>query len=113
MLRPNNNPNQRHDYGKRLWDQAERNKTIEYVPEKEVFHLSPKEAKKCRYEIINQTERMAECTVHKSNFSHGVRLHPPHLWDLREGKVFMKKGGGWVEWSATVQENKDRTIGSA
>ena len=110
MQRPASNPNNRHDYAKKIWADAERRKEVERIQENEVFHLSPKEAKKCRYEIINQSERMAECTVHTGGFSHGVRMFPPHLYDLRNGKVYFRQSqkSEWIEWSANVSENKQR-----
>lgn len=110
MQRPMSNANNRHDYAKQLWASAERRKEIEYIQENQVFHLSPKEAKRCRYEIINQSTRMAECTVHTGDFSHGVRMFPPHLFDLRKGKVYFRQSqkSEWIEWSANIEENKLR-----
>ena len=99
------------DFAARLWDQAERNNQIEKLPEQEVFHISEKEAKKCRFNIINMDLRMAECSVHSGDFSHGVKLHPPHLWNIdKEGKVFYRQNmkSKWLRWLPAVKANKER-----
>lgn len=109
MIRPMHNPKKpQPDFAKQVWDAAAKNDAIEKIEEQEVFHLSQAEANKCRYEMVNNTERMAECIVHTKGFTHGVRLHPPHLWDLRDGIVYQKVNGEWVRWSPVVKENKER-----
>ncbi len=95
---------------KQMWDAAKRGGGIEYTDEQQVFKLTPKEAEKCRFEITDNTQRLAECTVHHGAFSHGVRLHPPHLYDLRDGKVYFKEGDKWVRWVANVEKNKERLL---
>lgn len=91
-----------------MWETAKKNEAIENFAESEVFHLIQKEAEKCRFTLIDQSERMAECTVHRGNFSHGVKLFPPHLWNIIEGQVFYKQNGEWCRWLPTVKENKTR-----
>lgn len=78
-----------------IWETAKKNKTIEHYDEKTVFDFTQKEADRCRFEIVNQNYRLAECTVHKKEFSHGYRLHPPHLWNIIEGKLYKRAEGKW------------------
>ena len=93
------------DFAKKFWDQAEKAKSVEKIQEEQIFHLSEKEAQKCRYEIIDNTQRMAECTVHGY---HGVRMHPPHLWDLKNGIVYQKVNNEWIKWFPNIKENLGR-----
>ena len=92
-----------------LW----KGKKIKRYTEKVVFSLSEQEVDKCRYEIVDQTRRMAECKIHRDNFSHGVRLHPPHLYNIIDGIVFFKDDGKWVKWKpnfkARVKDIEDLT----
>lgn len=92
----------------KFWEEAKYKKNLEKYDDKEVFHLTAKEAEKCRFEMTNMTDRLAECTVHTKNFSHGVRLHPPHLWKLEGGLVYFNHNGKWVRWVANVDVNKQR-----
>lgn len=111
-MRPLNNPKKRpnQDFAKQVWDAAAKNDAIERIEEQEVFHLSQKEANKCRFEMVDNTQRIAECTVHTQNFTHGVRLHPPHLWRLEDGIVYHRYSmqGEWVRWSPVIKENQTR-----
>lgn len=95
---------------KAMWDAAKRGNGIEYADEQIIFSLSDKEAEKCRFEITNMNQRLAECIVHRGDFSHGVRLHPPHLYDLKNGKIFFKHEGKWVRWVANIAKNKERLL---
>ena len=66
-----------------------------------LFSLTEDELKKCRYKIINQNLRLAECIVHKKNgFSHGLRLHPPHMWKLdKNGRLYHRTvDNKWERW---------------
>jgi hypothetical protein len=51
---------------------------------------------------------MAECVVHRSNFSHGIKLFPPHLYDLKDGIVYARdiEKGEWVRWFPNFVENR-------
>lgn len=91
-----------------FWQDQKKRNRIQYSNEEKIFHLSHEEAQKCRYEIIDMTMRMAECATHRDRISHGVRLHPPHLWDIRDGVVYQKVNGEWVMWTADVKKNIDR-----
>lgn len=112
MTRPitdlNEESNRTSEFGKRLWEKAEKNKEVEKITEQEVFHLSQGEAEKCRFEITDQTNRMAECVIHSGNFSHGLRLHPPHLYDIKEGRVYFLENGKWKRWIAKIKDNLTR-----
>jgi len=97
------------DVAERFWKDAKNKGRVETSDEQVVFHLSTEEAKKCRYRIVDMTQRMAECYVHRDVISHGVRLHPPHLWNIdSEGKVFHKVNDQWIEWTADIKQNISR-----
>lgn len=96
------------DAAKSFWEAEEKAKRIEIHEEQEVFHLTQKEAERCRYEIINQNLRLAECTVHRDMFSNGIRLFPPHLWGLKHGIVYKKVNDEWVKWTPKIRENTKR-----
>ena len=83
-------------------------KNVKHFEEQEVFRLSQIEAKKCQYEYVNKNLRLAECTVHRKNFSHGIRLFPPHLWNLVDGVVYYKKENKWERWYPNLSANKKR-----
>lgn len=94
------------------WKVAEKMGTIETSREQISFRLTQAEAIKCRYEIIDQTTRMAECKVHRDNFSHGIKLHPPHLYKIEDGIVFCRKDlqSEWIRWFPDFVENKKRLV---
>lgn len=100
-----------------IWDSAKRRGAIKTYPEELVFDLSQKEFEKCRFKMINQNYRMVECTVHSNKFSHGFRLHPPHLFDLRDGIMYKKVKGKFVKFVPdfkknlkNLEESKNETI---
>lgn len=95
---------------KDTWGRAESLNQVEKVEETQLFHLTQKEADKCRYVMTNMDLRMAECTVHTDAFTHGVRMHPPHLWDLRDGIIYYRENikAPWVKWSPLIQNNTKR-----
>ena len=80
----------------------------EKFEEEEVFHLTEKECRKCRYKIIDHSTADAECYVHKGN--HGVRLFPKHLWNIIDGQVYYRESleSPWVLWVANISENIKR-----
>lgn len=94
------------------WAVAGKMGKIETSKEEVVFRLSKEESVKCRYQIIDQNTRMAECTVHQKNFSHGIRLHPPHLYKIEDGIVFYRKdiNSEWERWFPNFSENKNRLV---
>ena len=95
---------------KDTWGRAESLGQVDKVEETQLFHLTQKEADKCRYVMTNMDLRMAECTVHTDAFTHGVRMHPPHLWDLRDGIIYYRENikAPWVKWSPLIQNNTKR-----
>ncbi len=94
------------------WAVAEKMGKVEKIKEEIVFKLTESEAQKCRYEIIDQSLRMAECMVHRDNFSHGIRLFPPHLYEIKDGIVFCRDTikGEWQRWFPNFVENKKRLL---
>lgn len=100
------------DVARKFWESVDKAANSELHEDKEVFHLSQKEAAKCRYEIVDQDNRLAECTVHRDVFSHGVKLFPPHLYDIRKGILYFKKNGEWIKWIPVVKENVSRIEGA-
>lgn len=53
---------------------------------KNILNLTKEEAKKCRFVCIDQSLRLFACKTH--NQSHGLRLHPPHLYTIKNGVVY-------------------------
>ena len=108
-MRPlHNNSPKESEHSKAFWEAVEKAKRVDYSEEKEVFHLTKKEAENCRYTITDQTMRLAMCTVHTVGFTHGLTLHPPHLWDIKDGILYKKVGETWVRFIPDVEENKKR-----
>lgn len=95
------------DGNQRTTDNVWKWKDTEKFTEKTVFSLTEREVDRCRYEIINMTQRMAECYIHRDNFSHGIKLHPPHLYDLRDGVVYFRQGKGWEKWRPNLKSRKE------
>lgn len=96
---------------KEVWLNAKRKNLVENIETKTIFNLSQKEANKCRYVIVDMNERMAECYTHKGEFSHGVKMFPPHRFDLHaDGTVWCRKTtkDKWVQWFANIKENIQR-----
>jgi hypothetical protein len=81
---------------------------VETFPEEEVFHLTEKECRRCRYKIIDHSTGDAECYVHHGN--HGVRLFPKHLWNIVDGRVYYRPAQDqpWSLWSADIAANIKR-----
>lgn len=88
-----------------FWDNFKKEKAVKTFTEEEVFGLSKEEFKKCRFEMINQNYRMVECKVHLDKASHGFRLHPPHLFDLRDGIIYKKVKGKFVRFFPNYKQN--------
>lgn len=94
----------------RFWSEAKRKGLVENYQEQISFKLSKEEAEKCRYEITDMSMRMAECTVHRENFSHGIRLHPPHLYKIERGIVYFKGPKQWERWYPNFKQNASRLV---
>lgn len=90
-----------------IWEDAKKRGIIEKIEEQVVFTFTHEEFEKCRFRMKDQNLRMVECTVHRSKFTHGYRLHPPHLWDIKEGKLYKKSEGKWVRWIPNFSNNLD------
>lgn len=63
----------------------------------------------CRFKLIDKNFRLYECVYHKEklNISHGIRLHPIHLWRVKEGgQVFKIQDGKEIEWYKTLTKTK-------
>lgn len=63
----------------------------------------------CRFKLLDKNFRLYECVYHKEklNISHGIRLHPPHLWRIKEdGRVFKIEDGKEIEWYKTLTKVK-------
>lgn len=88
---------------KAFWARQKNAKRVKSWEEDVKIRLTKEECKKCRYECVEQSTRMYECTVHKGDFSHGLRMHPPHLYDLRDGIVYYK-GERWFPDFAANRE---------
>lgn len=95
-----------------LWDDAIKKNKVEKFTEQEAFALNSSEVKKCRYHLIRQNPPDAECYIHKGNFSHGVRLFPKHLWDIKDGIVYFRrdKNSAWERWKPNILDNLKRLI---
>ena len=91
-----------------IWGDAKKRGSIRTYNEENVFNFSQEEFEKCRFKISNQNLRMAECTVHTKRFAHGFRLHPPHLWDIRDGVLYQKLKGKFVKWVPNFSTNLTR-----
>jgi hypothetical protein len=97
----------------KLWESLERNKRVENFTEGESFELTMSEMEKCRYEITDNTKRMATCTTHSRSYPHGIRIHPPHLYNIVDGIVYFKSEGSWIRWFPDVALNrKNAEIGA-
>ncbi len=105
MLRPFENK-KKEGANQELWKGAERDKTIERTEEVSLFKLTREEFEKCRFSLPDKNTREVECQVHTKGFSHGYRLHPPHLWDLREQIIYRKNNKGEFErWYPEFKSN--------
>lgn len=91
-----------------IWNDAKKRGSIRTYTEEVVFNFSQEEFKKCRFKMTNQNYRMVECTTHVKRFSHGFRLHPPHLWDLRKGILYKKVKGKFIKWVPNFSTNLTR-----
>lgn len=93
----------------KIWrDLVKSGKKIKRNDEVIKFKLSDKEVEKCRYEVIDKNLRLAECTVHRGECSHGVKLWPIHLWEIKEGLVYQKVNGEWILWKPNFKNNLKR-----
>lgn len=93
----------------KIWNDARRaGHKIHKSEEKIELQLNDEECEKCRYKIVNQSMRLAECTVHNGNVGHGVRLWPIHLWEIRDGRILQKVNGEWKLWKPNFKNNITR-----
>ena len=61
--------------------------------------LTKDDLKKCRFVCIDQNLRLFECQTHKTEeFAHGLRLHPPHLWQVIDGVPYKVVDNKKVIW---------------
>lgn len=74
----------------------------------DVFRMPIEEWDKLRFRICDKTRRLVECYNHPQGKVFGFRLHPPHLWDLREGVLYKKVKGKWVKFYPRFEENLER-----
>lgn len=66
---------------------------------KPILKLSPEEARKCKFVMVDQNLRLAECVVHKEKgVSHGLRLFPIHEWVVENGVPYRLVDNKKVAW---------------
>jgi len=46
--------------------------------------------------------------VHTNKFSHGFRLHPPHMWDIRDGIIYKRVGKKFVKFVPSFNKKLDK-----
>lgn len=73
---------------------------------KNIFSLSLSEAKKCRFYCINPSLRLYSCKTH--NDRHGFRLHPPHLYEIKNGIIYRKVDNQLKVWYDFLYEKNKR-----
>jgi len=91
-------------------DNFPRNNTTEKFIGKEIFHISDTEFSKCRFKIIDHSTGDAECITH--NGTHGIRLFPKHLWDIKDGIVYHRDDSKsqWITWNPSAKDNLTRKV---
>lgn len=113
-MRDNNEPNPTKIGSEKFWDSLRdpvtRKSIVETYEEdpNDVFRMPTEEWEKLRFRISNKTLRLVECYNHPKGVVFGFRLHPPHLWNLREGVLYKKVGGKWVRFQPRFEENLER-----
>lgn len=103
--------NKEEEWVKAMWREAKYKGTIDSTDTRKVLHLTEKEASRCRFKIANMNLRMAECVVHIGEFSHGVRIHPIHLYKLSgDGSLYYRrsKSDAWTLWKLDIKANAKR-----
>ena len=96
---------------KKIWDDlTNKDGSVNYerITEGDVFKMSREDWDKLRFRISNMTLRLVECYNHPQGKVFGLRLHPPHLWDLRDGVLYKKTPEGWVKYFPNFDENLER-----
>lgn len=94
-----------------FWDEGKKSDSISYRAEEKLLTLTEEESLKCRFVMTDEVWRNCECTVHVQGFTHGLRLHPRHLYSIsKEGILFVRKDmkSGWTQWRSKNSENKER-----
>lgn len=71
---------------------------------KDVVKLPKEEAKKCRFACVNPSYRLFACITH--NKQHGLRLHPPHLWVVKDGIVYKRVDNKLKVWYSFLYVKK-------
>ncbi|MEM4270799.1 MAG: hypothetical protein QXO70_01745 [Candidatus Pacearchaeota archaeon] len=66
--------------------------------------LTKEEAKKCRFVCIDQSLRLFSCKTHDGR--HGLRLHPPHLYEIKDGVIYKKLDNKLKVWYADLYAKK-------
>lgn len=83
---------------------------VETRPESvdDVFKMPVEDWLNLRFRISNMTMRLVECYNHPKGVAFGFRMHPPHLWNLKDGILYKKVNGQWVRFIPTFEENLER-----
>lgn len=73
---------------KKFWKEIEEEEGFEVVEEKNVHELKGEHS----YEMVDDNLRLVVCKrCEKKGIIHGTRLFPPHLYDLRDGKIYYRE----------------------
>lgn len=91
-----------------LIDKRTGKKLYETREEQDPFRMPIEEFEKLRFRMSNMTLRLVECYNHPQGLVFGFRLHPPHLWDIREGVLYKKVNKQWVKFIPDYNENTKR-----
>ena len=90
----------------------EGSKNIEKFTEEVIFQLTQEECEKCRYTLVDNDYGMAECYIHRGKFTHGVRLFPKYLYDIKDDIVYCRddQKSPWRKWKPNISLNKKRFL---
>lgn len=86
----------------------ESNKTLNQEKNKvwkDILNLTKEEAKKCRFICIDPSFRLFACKTH--NQKHGLRLHPPHKFEIKNGVVYKRLDKKLKVWYADLYAKKN------
>lgn len=87
-----------------------KNRTGKEAEWKQELNLTKKEAKKCRFKIVDQNWRLVECKVHKN---HGFRIHPLHNYYLdNKGQLYVKIDNKLKVWYSVVYAKNKKSRGA-
>lgn len=77
---------------------------------KQFLNLPKEEAKKCRFVCIDNNLRLFGCKTH--NLKHGLRLHPPHKFEIKNEIVYIKDIDNKLKvWYSKVYAKKKNSRG--